>query len=113
AGPTVTISSPSVAAARSGQSVTYTITYDDPNLQAVTLTAADVTLQNQSGARGTVAGAATGDPHGWIVTISNLTGTGALRISLDPGTATDKLGNVSAAAGPSEWFTVNDPGSGK
>jgi hypothetical protein len=108
--PTVTIGGPSAAVARSGRSVTYTVTYADQYLRGVTLTAADVVLNKTKTANGAVSVSATADPGVWTVTVSNLTGNGTLGISLKAGTATDQAGNAAAAAGPGAAFAVDNTG---
>ena len=102
-GPTVAISVPSPVATAAGP-VTYTVTYTDPNFNASTLAAGDVTLNQTGTANGAVSVAGSGNVR--TVTISSITGNGSLGISLASGTATDTLGNPAPAAGPSASFTV-------
>ena len=103
--PSVTISAPSSTFTRTG-SVTYTVTYADDNFLASTLTSASITLNKTGTANGTMAVSGSGATR--TVTISGITGNGALGISIAPGTATDQAGNLAAATGPSATFTVDN-----
>ncbi|MCE9563151.1 MAG: hypothetical protein K8U57_14000, partial [Planctomycetes bacterium] len=102
--PTVTISLPSKFI-NAGGSVTYTVTYADSNFAAVTLTAADVTLNKTGTANGTVSVGGTGATR--TVMISSITGNGTLSISLAAGTARDAAGNLALATGPSAPAAVD------
>jgi len=104
--PSVTISAPSQTFAKTGDSVTYTITYTDTTLQNVTLTTANVTLVKTGSAKGTVQ--VTGSGNTRTVTISNITGNGTLGISIKAGTAIDAIGQKAPAAGPSQKFVVDN-----
>ena len=57
-------------------------------------------------ASGTVGVSGTGATR--IVTISNITGNGSLGISVAAGTASNSLGKLAGAAGPSATFTVDN-----
>jgi len=105
-GPMVTISAPSVSSTASGP-VTYTVTYADANFSASTLVAGNITLNQTGNANGTVSLAGTGTTR--TVTISSITGTGTLGISIGAGTASDTVGNLAGAAGPSGTFIVTTP----
>ena len=108
--PAVAISGPSNIYAAGGP-VTYTVTYLDPFFAASTLAPGSVTLGTTGTASGVVSvGTATVTAAGatQIVTISNITGNGTLGISIAAGTASDTLGNLAPAAGPSATFTVDN-----
>jgi hypothetical protein len=105
-GPTIAISAPSVTTTLVGP-VTYTVTYADAHFNASTLTVGNITLNSTGTANGTVAVSGTGLTR--TVTISSITGSGTLGISIAAGTASDLLGNLSLAAGPSATFTVGTP----
>ncbi len=105
-GPAVAIGSPS-ATTTTGGPVTFTITYTDVNFNASTLAASDITLNKTGTANGTVS-VSPGSGNTRTVTISNITGDGTLGISLIAGTASDTVGNLAAAAGPSATFTVDN-----
>jgi hypothetical protein len=105
-GPTIVISAPSVTTTLVGP-VTYTVTYADPHFNTSTLVAGNITLNTTGTANGTKAVTGTGLTR--TVTISSITGTGTLGISIAAGTASDLLGNLSLAAGPSATFTVGTP----
>ena len=103
--PSVTISAPSTTITRGGP-VTYTVSYNDANFQASTLTATQVTLNKSGTANGTVNVSGTGETR--TVTISGITGDGSLGISIADGTANDRVGNLAGAAGPSGMFMVDN-----
>lgn len=101
----LSLSSPSVATTATGP-VSYTVTY--ANATSVTLTASHVTLHRGGSANGTVSVSGTGSTTRTI-TISNITGSGSLRISLAAGTASNSVSSAPAI-GPSDAVTVaNDP----
>jgi M6 family metalloprotease-like protein len=102
--PTATIGSPSATVTKSGP-VTYTVTYTGAD--AVTLVNDDVTLNKIGTASGTVAVSGEGNTAR-TVTISGITGDGTLGISIAAGTASDSVGNLAAAVGPSSTFTVDN-----
>ncbi|MGP8235079.1 MAG: beta strand repeat-containing protein, partial [Limisphaerales bacterium] len=102
--PTVTISPPSVTTATIGGSVSYTVSYFSTNFASATLTAANITLTNPA-----VTGTITVTPNNstnFTATVANLAGGGAQAMQIAAGTATDTLGNSSAAAGPSASFAI-------
>ena len=101
--PGISIGSPSVSSTASGP-VTYTVTY--ANATAVTLSAGDITL-NATGTASGVVSVSGSDTLTRTVTISNITGNGALGISIAAGTATDSAGSAPAA-GPSATFAVTN-----
>ncbi len=102
--PTLLISAPSVTNAKTGASVTYTVTYGGAD--AVTLSAANVALSG-IGASGKVDVSGSGNTTRTII-ISNLAGNGALGISISANTASDLSGNQSLSTGPSATFTVDN-----
>jgi uncharacterized cupredoxin-like copper-binding protein len=101
-GPPVSIGSPS-AASSTGESITYTVTYTDA--ASIVLTSSMVTLDTLGSATGDVAVSGTGLTTRTI-TISNITGIGAIGVSLLADTAYDSVGTGSSASGPSSKFTV-------
>jgi hypothetical protein len=104
--PTTTISAPSVLGTRSGP-VTYTVTYADTNFNRSTLTAANIKL-NKSGTATGIVTVDSGTGPVRTVTISSISGLGTLGISVSAaGTASDLVGNVAPAAGPSTMFVVD------
>lgn len=102
--PPVVISAPSAPLTTSGP-ITYTVSYTGAN--AVTLNAADITLNSSGTATGSVSVTGTG-PSLRTVTINGITGDGSLGISVAALTAVDVLGNFSVAAGPSATFVVDN-----
>lgn len=100
--PSITISAPSTTIDNIGP-VSYTVTY--LGADSVTLSASDVIL-NKVGADGEVEVTGSGATTR-TVTIKNITGTGTLGISLEAGTAADRSGHQSLAAGPSATFNVD------
>lgn len=105
--PTVTISAPSVALTRSGP-VSYTIAYsDDTSVSAISLGAPHVTLNTTGTATGSVSVSGSGTAVR-TVTVSGITGNGAIGISIAAGTAQDAAGNAALPAGPSATFTVDN-----
>ena len=105
--PSVTIGPPSATIMGGSGSVNYLVTYADPNFNASTLAASDITLNKTSTATGTVV-VSQGTGLTRTVTISNISGDGTLGISLAAGTASDLAGNQAPAAGPSQTFVVDN-----
>ncbi len=102
--PVIEIGEPSATITSAGP-VTFEVTYSDATL--ITLSEQDVVLNKTGTADGTVS--VTGsDPGSRTVTISDITGDGALGISINAGTAADDLGNTAPAAGPSDTFDVDN-----
>lgn len=97
---TVSLGVPSATMTSAGP-VSYTITYGNPG--TITLSNADVTLNNTGTANGIVSVSGS-DPTTRTVTISGITGNGTLGISIAAGTA----GASAPAAGPSTTFTVDN-----
>ncbi|OWK45225.1 putative internalin [Fimbriiglobus ruber] len=105
--PTVNISAPSISFANNASTVTYTITYNDANFAASTLSTGDVTLNTTGGATADVAvDSGTGTTR--TVTLTHVTGDGTIGISLAAGTAHDTVGNEAPAAGPSATFVADN-----
>src|SRR5205085_2188797 len=103
--PTVTIGAPS-GSITAGGPISYSVTYADANFAASSLSASDITLNTTGTASGTVG--VSGSGTSYAVTISNISGDGALGISIAAGTAVDTVGNLSAAAGPSGTISVDN-----
>lgn len=104
--PTITVSSPSPAAANSSGSVQYTVTYADLNFDQSTLTTGNVTLTGTATAGVVVGVSGTGTTR--TVTLSNLTGNGTLGISIAAGTATDLAGNLAPVKASTVSATVDN-----
>lgn len=103
--PAITISNASDSTILSGtKPVTYTVKYSDSNFNTSTLSASNITLNSTGSTVGTLSVA--GSDTSYIVTVSNITGSGSLGISIAQGTAADSAGNKAAAAGPSPTFLV-------
>jgi len=79
------------------------VTYTGAN--SVTLGSGDITLNSTGDAAGTVSVSGSGVTTR-TVTISSITGTGALGISISGNTASDAVGNQATAEGPSATFGV-------
>src|SRR5206468_7428961 len=105
--PTVSIGAPSPTSTTAGP-VSYTVTYADTAFSSSTLGVGDITLNTTGTATASIGVSGTGTTR--TVTLSNITGDGALGISLAAGTATDTAGNTAPAAGPSATFTVDNSG---
>ncbi|PDW02309.1 beta strand repeat-containing protein [Candidatus Viridilinea mediisalina] len=101
--PTVSISDPSATATNTGP-VTYTVTFTDATIY--NFTPAAVTLNATDSATGTVTIFGSGPE--FLVEISGITGDGALGISIAAGAASDTVGNLSPAVGPSTTFDVDN-----
>ena len=103
--PTVTIGSPSESYTATAP-ISYTVSYADPYFSASSLTASSITLNKTGTASGTLS--VTGSGLSYTVTIGGISGNGTLGISIAAGTATDLVGNLAPASGPSATFTVNN-----
>lgn len=101
--PSVTIGSPSVNRTKTGP-VLFAVAYT--NATAVTLTAANVTLNATGTASGTVSVSGSGT-SARTVTVSSTTGKGTLGISIGPDTATNANGSAPAPP-PSATFNVRN-----
>jgi enediyne biosynthesis protein E4 len=88
--------------ANSAKTVSYTVTY--PHADAITLSAADLTLNRTGTATGILSITGNGNSTR-TVTISKISGKGTLGISITAGTASNVYG-LSPAAGPSTAFTL-------
>ncbi len=105
--PTVSVSSPSQNYAKSGDTVTYTVTYSDANFNQSSLAPGDITLNKTGSADGTVS-VDTGNGITRTVTINGITGEGTLGINIAPGTALDFAGNGALGSAASATFVVDN-----
>ena len=105
-GPAITVSAPS-ATITSGGAVSYTVSYNDPNIGGITLGPTDITVNRTGTATGTVTGVS-GTGNSRTITIGSISGNGTLGITIVGGTATDILGNLASATAASATFTVDD-----
>ena len=101
-GPTISIGAPSVSTTVSGP-VDYVVTYSGAD--SVTLSTADITLNNTGSAAGSVSVLGSGLTSR-TVRVSGISGNGTLSITIAAGTATDAALNGAPGAGPSTTFTV-------
>jgi hypothetical protein len=108
--PGVSIGSPSVSVTAGGP-VSFTVTYSDANFSGATLGSGDVTV-NSTGSASAGSVGVTGSGTTRTVTLTGITGDGTLGISLASGTASDTVGNLAGAAGPSTTFTVDNTAPG-
>lgn len=99
--PNVVISLPSQSSTKSSP-VSYAVNY--PRAASVSLSAADITLNKTGTANGTVTVTGSGN-FARAVTISHISGEGALGISIGAGTAANAAGEA-ASAGPSWTVAV-------
>ncbi len=101
------ISAPSHLFAKTGNSVTFTVTYT--GAEAITLATSHITLNKPAGnASGSVAVSGTGTASR-TVTISGLTGDGTLGITIAANSATSGGGAIQATpSGASATFTVDN-----
>jgi hypothetical protein len=109
--PSISISASSVSYVKSGQQVTYTITYYDLNFYMCSLAVGNITLNTTGTAAGSKAVTGSGNSSTGTtrtVTISNITGNGTIGISIAMGTAADIANNRAPAVGPSATFTVDN-----
>ena len=105
--PALIISSPSLSAANSSKTISYTLSFSDTagsGVASVSLSTSNITL-NTTGTSCTksVGGSGTSSR---TVTLTNCTGDGTASITVAAGVATDNASNTSLAAGPSATFTV-------
>jgi hypothetical protein len=108
--PGVSIGAPS-ASVTAGGPVSFTVTYSDANFSGATLSAGDITV-NSTGSASASSVSVTGSGTTRTVTLTGITGDGTLGISLAAGTASDTVGNLAGAAGPSTTFTVDNTAPG-
>jgi hypothetical protein len=106
--PTISISGPSAGIARTGDSVTFTVTYADVNFDVATLTSADVTVVSTGSAAASTVTVTPIDATHFTVTLSDLSGDGTLAITVAGKTAADLAGNTADDAGPSAAFTADN-----
>ncbi|MGE3808914.1 MAG: FlgD immunoglobulin-like domain containing protein, partial [Gemmataceae bacterium] len=108
--PTVNISAPSKTHAKTGDTVTYTVTYSD-HVATANLTAPSVTLNKTGNANASSVVVTGGTISGGIVTytveLSGLSGDGTLGITLLGGIAVDREGR-SDPGGTSATFVVDN-----
>ena len=98
------IGAPSVAIAKSGATVTYTVTYSGAS--AITLANSDVTINKTNSAFGTAIVSGTGTSTR-TVTISGITGDGTLGLSIGANTANNGAISASASAASSTFVVDN------
>ncbi len=101
--PQIVISGPSPGKTTNGP-VTYTVSYRSTNSFVSTLSLANITLNQAGSANGTLVLA--GASNAYTLVMTNISGTGALGISIAAGTAYDTNGNYAPAAGPSGTVVV-------
>jgi hypothetical protein len=102
----VNLSGPNFDFANQARAVTYTVTYTDPSIQAVSLSAKDVTLSATGNATANVTVDGSGDT--WHVVLNGIQGDGTLGISIAAGTATNANGDPAPAVGPSQTFIADN-----
>jgi hypothetical protein len=102
--PTVTIGTPSPTTTTTGP-VNFSITVSGAD--TVNLIADNVSLNTTDTATGTIS-VTDGTTANPTVTISSITGNGTIGISIAAGIASDAVGNTSAAAGPSDTYSVDN-----
>ncbi len=91
-----------------GGPITYTVTYTAADFASSDLTTSNVHLLTTGDASGTLSfDSSTGPTR--TVSISNITGNGALGISIDAGSASDQTGNVAPAASSTTFIVDNVP----
>lgn len=103
--PGLAISAPSAIVTNAGP-VNYTVSYTDTNFNSSTLAVGNITL-NKTGTANGILGV-TGSGSTLTVTISSITGDGAIGISLAAGTARDMAGNTAPSSGASTTFNVDN-----
>ncbi len=108
--PGIVIGSPS-SSVTAGGPVSFTITYSDANFSSATLGSGNVTV-NSTGTASAGSVLVSGSGTTWTVTLSGITGDGALGITIASGTASDTAGNTALGAGPSATFTVDNTAPG-
>ena len=103
---TQVVSSPSASIAKTGSTLTYTVTYTGADV--ITLAAGDVTINKTGTANGMAAVSGSGVATR-IVTVTGLTGDGTLGISIAAGTARTSGGAITtSASSPSVTFFVDN-----
>ncbi len=102
--PTITISEPSVEITAGGP-VSFEVTYEGAD--SISLSTEDITLNLTGDATGTV-NVSGEEGSVRVVTISDITGDGAIGISIAAGTAHDESLNSAPVAGPSDVFIVDN-----
>ncbi len=105
--PVVTIGAPSTTITNTGP-VTYDVSYSDANFNSSSLSSANITVNATPGAAASSVTVTQNSPTDYTVTLSGITGFGALGISVQAGTSSDRAGNTDAGAGPSGTFSVDN-----
>ena len=103
--PAITLGEPSAAATRQGP-VTFEVSY--AGAEAITLAAADITLNTTGTATAVLGDPVTTGEGVRSIPLNTIAGDGTLSISIAAGTATDTEGNAAPAAGPSAPVTVDN-----
>ena len=106
--PTISISDPSYPYTQISP-ISFIITYNDASsgIEEITLTEANVILNTTGTATGTAVVSGSGTSKR-TVQITSISGDGTISISLQPGTAIDKAGNLAQYAGASASFIVDN-----
>lgn len=103
--PKITISDPSKLVAYTGDSFSYTITYDDDNFYNTTLTKDNISFNKYgNNVNGNLDIITNGKEQ--IVNISDIRGSGTISISIPYEVASDLSGNVSQYYGPSKSVEI-------
>ncbi len=107
--PAVAVGAPSQLFANGAATVTYTVTYTDANPLSFSLDPTDITVNAAPGAGATVASVAQSmaDPNVWVVTLTAVTGNGAVGITVKAKTAADGAGHDAPASAASATFTAD------
>lgn len=100
--PTIAIGEPSATVTNTGP-VTFTVRYEGAS--SIGLSAENVVQIGSGTAQGSISVLGTGTIMRTVV-IDEITGEGAIAISIMEGTAMDEAGNLAPAAGPSSTFEV-------
>ncbi len=103
--PEVSIGTPSQTLINGSGSVDFVVNYSGAD--TVNLTILNLSLSTTGGANCGNFNVTNGASMAPTVTLSNCTGTGTVRLSIDPGTSSDTAGNTDLGAGPSVFFTVD------
>lgn len=105
--PTVSISNPDKSYVKAGDSVTYTVTYNDKNFDTSTLNAQGIILYKNSNANADISVVNTDNTNIKKVILSNITGSGSLAIAIKNGTGKDKAGNYNQTTDLSSLANVD------
>jgi Cadherin-like len=112
AAPTITLGAPSPTLVSNASPVTIPVNFADAGsgVTGITLVDANVTVTTASGTATATAAASGSGLAARTITLSNVTGNGALTVSVVSGTATDGAGNVADASGVSAVIVVDNAG---